>query len=140
MNAVASAAGPTEASICQKYLDELVHTHTQINGAIVSTVDGFEVAARVAGSLSAAKLSAMTSSLLALAEAISAESDAGECRDMVIDASAGRILLMDIPNADRRLLLTVLCDSGTTLGQALWAARECREEIARNLGNGQRSM
>lgn len=136
MNAATNMFERTEAAICQKHIDALVGEHPAIGGAIVSTVDGFEVAASIAGSISAAKLSAMTSSLLALADAITSESGAGECLDMTIDAKYGRILLMDIPHVDRKLLLTVLCDTGVTLGQVLWAARKCREEIGGRLGDG----
>src|SRR5262245_33161389 len=122
-----------EQALCQSRLDLLVETSAEVNGALVSTVDGFEVAARVDRSLSPEKLSAMTSSLLALAEAISQESGIGNCRDLVIDASGGRVLLMDIPSRSRKLLLTVLCDRGATLGSVLWAARNTRESILRDL-------
>lgn len=129
MSIVTKESELTDVGVCQQQIDELVILHSAICGALVSTIDGFEVAASIPDSVSAAKVSAMTSSLLALSGAISNESGAGECRDITIDSSAGRILLMDIPHADRQLLLTVLCDTQATLGQALWAARRCRDEI-----------
>ena len=92
-------------------------------------MDGFEIAASLDSSLSAAKLSAMTSSLLALSEAISRESALGVSRDMVIDAERGRLLLMEIPTNESRLLLTVLCDNAVTLGQVLWAVKAFRDDL-----------
>lgn len=129
-NAALNTFDRSEAAICQEQVVALVDAHPGIGGALVSTVDGFEIAAHVGPSISTAKLSAMSSSLLALAAAISSESGGGECRDLTIDGTHGRILLMDIPYPGRQLLLTVLCDSKTTLGQTLWAARSCREDIA----------
>ena len=133
MNASVDTFGRTESAICQERIDTLLQAHPEISGAIVSTVDGFDVAAALRGNLSAAKLSAMTSTLLALGGAVTSESDVGECRDIVIEASSGRVLLMDIPHVTRKLLLMVLCGRGVTLGQVLWAARTCREELSRHL-------
>ncbi len=127
--------GHTETAICQKLIDALLQTHSEISGALVSSIDGFEVAASLRGKISAARLAAMTSSLLALGEAVGSESGVGTCRDIVIDASAGRALLMDIPHPTRKLLLTVLCNTRVTLGQVLWAARNCRQEIGQRLGD-----
>lgn len=125
-----------ERAVCEASLDGLVSGNPEVGGALVSTVDGFEVAARMSEAISPQKLAAMTSSLLALAEAIANESAAGSCRDLVIDASEGRVLLMDIPGAQRKLLLTVLCDARATLGSVLWAARNTRESIGKALGAG----
>ena len=130
MNGDALTTADSETLICQSHLEALISGHAEINGALVSTVDGFEVAARFADKKSAAKLSAMTSSLLALSEAICVESNVGKCIDMMIEASSGRLLLMDIPRPGSQLLLTALCDRDATLGQVLWAVRRCREQIA----------
>jgi uncharacterized protein len=121
------------AAICQASIDALVEQHADIAGALVSTVDGFAVASQVRPPVSGERLAAMTSSLVALAEAISHEGRTGECRDVVIDASAGRVLLMDVPQPGHTLLLTVLCDASATLGQVLWAARHCRRDMSDRL-------
>ncbi|WP_165418340.1 roadblock/LC7 domain-containing protein [Dyella amyloliquefaciens] len=113
------------------HLDALMQQEQEICGAVVSTVDGFHVAARLTGSLSAEKLSAMASSLLAINEAVCRESSMGECRDLVVEASQGRILLMDVPHPAQKLILTVLCRAKTTMGKALWSARSCRESLGR---------
>lgn len=122
-----------DTDLCQQQIDALIEARPEVRGVLVSTIDGFEVAARMRGKSSPAKLAAMTSSLLALGEAVSDEGEVGSCLDIVIDASAGRVLLMDIPHATRKLLLTVLSDNASTLGQVLWAVRNCRQEIGRLL-------
>ncbi|MEP6881058.1 MAG: roadblock/LC7 domain-containing protein [Dokdonella sp.] len=129
MSANAITHGRTSAALLQKRLERFVADNSDIRGGLVSTVDGFEVAASLDRTLSAAKLSAMTSSLLALSEAISRESKLGISRDMVIDADLGRLLLMEVPAADSRLLLTVICDNAVTLGQVLWAVKAFRDDL-----------
>ncbi|MBB3229137.1 hypothetical protein FHW69_003789 [Luteibacter sp. Sphag1AF] len=121
----------SEEAIILHHLDSLMVKEQEISGVLVSTGDGFRVASRLTGSLSAEKLSAMASSLIAINEAVCKESSLGACRDLVIEASQGRILLMDIPHPAQKLILTVLCRAKVTMGQVLWAARGCRESLGK---------
>ena len=118
---------------CLACITKLVAEHAGVAGALVSTVDGFPVAARLQQLESAPRLAAMSSSLVAVAEAISGDAQVGECQDLVIDASEGRVLLMDVPHPGSKLLLMVLCTPKATLGQVLWAARHCRRDISARL-------
>jgi uncharacterized protein len=123
--------------VCLASITALVEEHPDVTGALVSTVDGFPVAAHLRQPDAAPRLAAMTSSLIALAEAISREAHAGECRDLVIEGSTGRVLMMDVPQPAGKLLLSVLCAPTATLGQVLWAAQHCRRDIsARLAGQG----
>ena len=118
---------------CQAHLDALRHEHHGVAGTLLSTRDGFEVAASVDEAVSLNKLAAMASSLLALAEAVSREGAVGQCRDLVIESSAGLVLLMDVPSATHNAVLTVLCTEAAVLGRIRWAARNAREAIAQAL-------
>jgi uncharacterized protein len=102
---------------------------------MVATIDGFELAAHLPNRVDAARLAAMTSSLLALAEALCLDSTVGDCHDITVDARHGRILLMDIPHPAQRLVLCVLCSNKVTLGQVLWAVRNCRDTLSFQIGN-----
>jgi len=118
---------------CQAHLDELRHEHQGVAGTLLSTVDGFEVAASVGERVSPNKLAAMASSLLALAEAVSREGAVGQCRDLVIESSAGLVLLMDVPSTTQKAVLTVLCTEAAVFGRIRWAARNTREAITQVL-------
>jgi predicted regulator of Ras-like GTPase activity (Roadblock/LC7/MglB family) len=118
---------------CQAHLDALRCEHREVAGTLLSTMDGFEVAASVGAQISPKKMAAMTSSLLALAEAVSRESSVGQCRDLVIESSAGIVLMMDVPSTAHRSVLTVLCTDVGVLGRIRWAARNAREAIAQAL-------
>lgn len=118
---------------CQAQLDALRREHREVVGTLLSTMDGFEVAASVGAPISPKKMAAMTSSLLALAEAVSRESSVGQCRDLVIESSSGFVLMMDVPSTAHRSVLTVLCTEAAVLGRIRWAARNAREAIAQAL-------
>lgn len=123
----------TTQRACLTHLEALVSNNAGIQGALLSTIDGFEVAAHMSGTPSPKKLAAMTSSLLALSEAVTLESGLGQCQDLVIEARSGRILLMEVPSASHKSVLTVLCTESATLGSVLWAAKNSREQIAQSL-------
>jgi predicted regulator of Ras-like GTPase activity (Roadblock/LC7/MglB family) len=118
---------------CQAHLDALRREHREVVGTMLSTMDGFEVAASVSGHIAPKRMAAMASSLLALAEAVSRESSVGQCRDLVIESSAGLVLMMEVPSATHRSVLTVLCTEAAVLGRIRWAARQAREAIAQAL-------
>lgn len=130
------SAGRTERALCQRQLDALRALEPRITGALITTVDGFDIAANLPPRLSIPKLAAMTSSLLALGDVVSAESGLSACINVVIEGAAGRILLMDIPNQRRKLLLTVLCGNEVTLGSVLWAVKQIVADTGRRLDGG----
>lgn len=125
--------GRTERAMCNKHLEQLLSGAPGIVGAVVCSVDGFEVASRLRSTLTPATLSAMTSSQLALGEALCSETGMGVCRNVVIEADAGRLLMLSVPSERRRLLLTVLCEEDSMLGSVLWSARGCAADIGRRL-------
>ena len=133
MTTVSDEATQTSADLCQACIAALIGSQAGITGALVSTVDGFAVAAQVRPPVSGDRLAAMTSSLVALVDAVSQDGGIGEGRDIVVDATAGRLLLLDVPQAGSKLILTVLCDPSATPGQVLWAARRCREHLSARL-------
>jgi uncharacterized protein len=133
MNAVSELPGRTERALCQKHLDALIDGYPDIIGALVSSVDGFEIAARLQPQLSPATMSAMTSSQLALGQAICGETAMGACLNVVIEADQGRLLILDIPNQHKKLLLTVLCGKNASLGSVLWPVRRCADDIGQRM-------
>jgi uncharacterized protein len=123
----------TESALSQKFINALADQFPDIIGAVVSTADGFEIAARLPPSLSPATLSAMTSSQLALGEAMSTETGSGRCVNVVIEADRGKLVMVEIPNRGRKRLLTVLCNETISLGSLLWPVRRCAAQIGEHL-------
>ncbi|MBL8263447.1 MAG: roadblock/LC7 domain-containing protein [Xanthomonadaceae bacterium] len=133
MSETISVLGRTERAMCQKHVEQLLSTVPGVVGVLVCSVDGFEVASRLRPPLTAERMSAMTSSQLALGEALCNETGSGTCLNVVIEAEAGRLLMLSVPARRRRMLLTVLCEQNSVLGSVLWAARACAQDIGRRL-------
>ena len=83
--------------------------------------------------LSAEKLAAMSSSQLALSEAMASEMGMQRCQYVIVDTENGAVLTLRIPNRAHDLLMCVLCSDGVSLGSVLYAARDTARALARRL-------
>jgi len=124
-----------EAALITRRLQELLADQSSILAAVIATHDGFEVAcAQRQGAISAARVAAMASSLQALGGSMVAETASGECTDIIINGSLGRLLVFDIPLSGAGLLLCVQTTSEAALGSILFAVRSCMSDIENTLG------
>jgi len=92
--------------------------------AVLSTEDGFEVASIGRSSVSPAKVAAMTSSLHAVGATMSDESGLAACRNVIVEAAAGTIVIVRIATRETALLLTIVGRHDALLGTLLFASRE----------------
>ncbi|CAB5700038.1 Roadblock/LC7 domain [Delftia tsuruhatensis] len=95
-----------------------------VHGCVVSTEDGFEVAAHAQGQGSTARLSAMASSMAALGAIAGEENQLGACSNVVIEAAEGFIVMLQARRPDLSLVLSVVASREATLGQILYVSRE----------------
>lgn len=114
---------------CEAYLQKLVSTTSGVTAALVVTSDGFEVASVLHNDLSPEKMAAMTSSMLALGEAVLSEANLNDCQNVVIESNGGLIIMLSIGDPNKELLLSVITNGQAMLGQVLWAARQCCEQV-----------
>ena len=130
MNAtVALTTDAARATLCRDLLDTLVRETTGIESAAVVTGDGFELAAVLRTGLSGNKLAAMTSSLLALSEAVVEELKMRGCRNVIIESEGGTVVMIRVPADGMDLLMSVLCRENAILGSVLYAARLCAARL-----------
>ena len=120
---------PALSARCLIPLQLFVSQTSGVTAALVATTDGFEVASVLHQTLSAEKMAAMTSSILALGEAVLAEADLDNCKNVVIESGTGLIVMLAIDDPGNELLLSVIADRNAMLGQVLWAARRCCEQV-----------
>jgi len=124
---------PALPSLCQTGLQWFVSQTSGVTAALVATADGFEIASVLHQSLSAEKMAAMTSSILALGEAVLAEAELSDCQNVVIESRNGMVVMLAIGDPRNELLLSVIADRNAMLGQVLWAARRCCEQIRQSV-------
>ena len=110
------------AETAAKHLEAFVGANPDVAYAVLTTADGFEVAAHPKRLLTQ-KLAAMSSSLQALSEAISREAGLTNSRNLVIEADTGTIVVQGLPDTNPRMSLAVVSGNKETLGRLLWATR-----------------
>lgn len=122
------------AAICREHLEAMVRDTGGIESAAIVTGDGFELAAVLRHGLSGNKLAAMTSSLLALSEAVVEELKMRGCRNVIVEGEGGTVVMIRVPAAGLDLLMSVLCRESAVLGSVLYAARACAARLGALLG------
>ena len=116
----------------QRQLEEFVAANSDVTLALVTSSDGFEVAAHPPLPV-AQRIAAMSSSLQALSEAIAREAGRGRTRNLIIETDNGTILVLGIPNTTPRMSLAVIASGSEVLGRLLWATRNCCVALEHNL-------
>ena len=115
----------------RRHLAELVAANTEITLALVTSADGFEIAAQPDLPV-AQRISAMSSSLQALSEAIAREAGLSHSRNLIIETDNGTIVVLGIPDTSPRLSLAVVASGNEILGRLLWATRGCCAALGRS--------
>ena len=116
-----------EASLqraCNTVLDSLMEQVKGIKAVVISTEDGFEVAARVENTAQIARLSAMASSLAALGAMAGEESQLGICHSVVMEAAQGHIAILQVRRDDLSLIVSVVTGSDAVVGQVLYYSKQ----------------
>lgn len=104
---------------------------TDLHFALLSTQDGFEIASlRHSGELQASRLSAMSSSLMAMARAVGREIQTTTCKRLTFEAEGSVVVFQSIDGPAPCILCLVL-GPDAVLGRALWAAGEVMQEMSR---------
>lgn len=111
-------------------LAEFMSTCIGAYGALISTVDGHEIAYSLKRGLPTHKISTMNSSLLALGESIARESLQQFCQFVILENSDGRVVSLRINDI---LMLTCISSKSTNLGMLLSAGRNTADSLAKIL-------
>lgn len=114
---------------CRKVLLALQAKVPDLVSAGVVGPDGFEVAAISERPADISKVAALTSTLVAVAEAFTLESGMESCRDIILNTNGSSILLLSIPVEEAIYALFVVAGKGATLGRVLTCARMSAVEV-----------
>jgi len=125
MQPISQRFAPAVAEGTRRLLETLVDATPGVTFAMLTTADGFEIAAHPGALSKAQRLAAMSSSLQALSEAMVNEAGLAGARNLVIESDGGTIIVLGVGKLAPRLALTVVAHGGETLGRLLWATREC---------------
>jgi len=120
-------------SMLSEELERLTAENEGILAAQVCTSDGFEVAATRRNAESHRRLAAMVSSMQALGAALVEETELGSYRNLIIEATEGKCIMMAIAGTRGDLLLTVVANSQLMFGVFLVLCRNTCQAISARL-------
>ena len=118
---------------CHTFLEEVLAREPSLRFACLSLVDGRVVShsMRAPGERAAgARVAAMTSSTLALAEAFAQESLGGRCDYATFASDRGNVVVVRVPAKEGIFTLSVGMDQGETLAMALRVALDTARALA----------
>jgi predicted regulator of Ras-like GTPase activity (Roadblock/LC7/MglB family) len=118
---------PALVGIATHHLAAFAAANADVQLAVLTSGDGFEVASFPVQRATTAKVAAMSSSMQALSEALAREAGLSNSRSLIIETDTGTVLVLGLAGTTPRLSLAVVAANGELLGKLLWASRNlCR--------------
>ena len=108
-------------------LDQLDHARA----IVVATEDGLQVACAAREPVDAGRLAAIISSMSAISEVVSRETDLGVVRCLMVEAEHGYLVMRSAPRRGVGLVLAALVSRECLLGLAIHRVGETARALAR---------
>jgi uncharacterized protein len=115
---------------CTEILNEFCRTTSGVQSATVATSDGLTVASTMGVKREGDKLSAISSSISALAAALTREVGHSEPDRVLLESDHGRVISIKVPTLHSGLVFTAVTDQNAVLGLLLWNSRIATEKLA----------
>lgn len=110
-------------------LERLLDVAPALTGAVLSRTDGFEVVSRTRAEVPVSRLSALSSSMVALSQAALREVGMSGGGSVLVEGPDGKLLLLEVPIRGRPLVLAAIGGPDLVTGTLLWAARACVQQL-----------
>lgn len=111
------------SSAAQAAISHLMEEVKGVNAVVISSEDGFEIAARVQNRAQVDRLSAMASSLAALSVVAGDESQLGACDNITISAQFGNLIMLQATRSQINLILSIVTNKEAIMGQILYSGK-----------------
>lgn len=118
-----AAAQPLRLVTIARFSELLLQLRRDTPGVLSATLasaDGLMVASTLSQSQEADRISAMSGSISALADALTRETGHGAPDRLILESAGGRIVSMSVPAATGAMVLTVVSSPASLLGKLLW--------------------
>ncbi len=116
--------------LLESELKSMASGNPGIQSAQVCTSDGFEVASTHQDPESGRRLAAMVSSMQALGTAVAEETGLGDYRNLIVEGTAGKCIMMAIPGTGGEMLLTVMANAQLAFGIFLVLCKSTCQSIS----------
>jgi predicted regulator of Ras-like GTPase activity (Roadblock/LC7/MglB family) len=120
-------------SILESLLQGFAATNSEVHLLLLTSEDGFEVAAHPAKDARTARIAAMSSSIQALSDSLMREVGLARSNSLIVEADAGAIVVIGLHAAKPRMSLSIFTSKQQLLGKLLWAVRSLAANIEAEL-------
>jgi predicted regulator of Ras-like GTPase activity (Roadblock/LC7/MglB family) len=124
---------PSAISAAASQLEAFTQLNPDVKLVVLTSGDGFEIAAHPPQGNSA-RIAAMSSSMQALAHALTHEAGLARGRSLIIETDTGTVLVFDLDDSLPRTSLAVVATAQELLGKLLWASRNLCKVLEQTLG------
>jgi uncharacterized protein len=114
-------------------LEAFANSNVGVLLTVLTTSDGFEIAAHPADSATAARIAAMSSSIQALSEALTREAGLSASRSLILETDTGTVLVLGLNETTPKMSLAVVATGSELLGKVLWASRNLGKTLESSL-------
>lgn len=105
-------------------IELVMNEGSSVRAVVISTEDGFELVSRVDNNAQVTRLSAMASSLSALGVLAGEESNLGECKNIIIEAASGMLIILQFKRGQDTFIMSVIAGTDAVIGQILYFAKQ----------------
>lgn len=113
----------------EKTLETLMGEVRGAVSAVLSTVDGFAVAAKTATEEQGARVAAMASSISAICSVVGEETEVGAHQSITIQSENGYVVMVQVAHAEQPMILNLVADKTAVLGQMIYFARQAAIQL-----------
>ena len=119
------------SAAAQGEVERIVRDVQGVIVAVISTLDGFEVASAMRGKSDPARVAAMSSSIFAISDVVADEACLGRQNSVIIQAQSGFAIFCGVPRRDVELVVNVVAGEEAVLALSLYRAVEVARKLAR---------
>lgn len=124
---------PAVVRAATQHLEAFASANPGVLLTVLTSSDGFEVAAHPADSATAARIAAMSSSIQALSEALVREAGLSGSRSLIVETDTGTVLVIGLAHSSPPMSLAVVATGKELLGKLLWASRNLCKALESSL-------
>jgi predicted regulator of Ras-like GTPase activity (Roadblock/LC7/MglB family) len=124
---------PTEQleAAARQAADALLERLNHARAVVIATEDGFQVACATREALDASRLAAIASSMSAIGDVVTRETNLGAVRCLMIEADDGYLVMRATRREDVGLVVAALTSREALLGLVIHGVGETAQELAR---------
>ncbi len=120
---------PTVIPLAQREAQEILDQVDGVTGAVIATVDGFDIASAMRSG-DASRVAAMASSISAISAVVSQEASLGRNKSVTIDTEDGFAVVHSAFRGDAELVIIVIATGGAILGQVNYRVAQLARALA----------